>query len=151
MGPLGHTLISITIGGASYAATNSLPIAAGVIATGVLVDSDHLFDYAYYLMRKKDGKRNFSIREFFASTYMKKTKRTIVPFHSYELLLPLWLLSLAFFSLPLAVWLSVSFAVHLLADQLVYHPHPLAYFLTYRILVGFTKNRLFPELCENIL
>lgn len=137
------------VAGGSYLATGSLPTALATLSIGVLMDGDHLFDYAYYLTLKKNGKRSVSITEFYYSTYMEETKKTIIPFHSYELLPLLWLFSAVFFSLPLATWLTISFLAHLITDYLTYRPHPLAYSLVYRMSKRFSKDILCSRQKEN--
>lgn len=142
MKPAGHLAISMAIAGGSYLATGSPTIALATLGAGFLVDSDHLFDYGYYLIYKRKGKQLPTPSQFFNCTYMDEIQKTFLPFHSYELLLPIWGICLAFFSVPLAVWLTAAFLGHLLADQLVYRPHPLSYSLIYRIWKRFDRDTL---------
>ena len=66
MMPRGHTIISLVAGGSVWAATGSPWALPAALAAGVLVDSDHLVDYAELALTMKR-------RHFF------------VPLHGYEL------------------------------------------------------------------
>ena len=140
MKPLNHLIMSSVVGFASYWVTDSVTIALTTVGTGVIIDCDHLCDYTYYLINKKKGLRSFNVKEFLESDYMAKTKKVIVPLHSYELLLPIWFLGIFFNLIPLAFWITFSFLAHVIADQIAYRTHPLAYFLIFRVVVRFKND-----------
>lgn len=123
MRPIHHAILSSVIAGGSYAATSSLPIAAATFVAGTLIDADHLVD--------SRGKLQLS------PSFYEKQDKLFVLLHSYELLVPLWILASVFGFIPLALWLTVAFVVHLLTDQIAYRPHLLFYFLTFRAMRGF--------------
>lgn len=137
MRPAYHLALSSLIAGGSFAATQSPPIAVSTFAIGFLIDGDHLFDYALYCFQKR---RRPNFREFFDSSCLPPPSRIYVPLHSYELLLLIWLIAISLSAFPWAVWLSLSFGAHLLMDYLAYHPHPLYYFLTLRMIRGFSYD-----------
>ena len=141
MKPIYHFALSSLIAGGSFVATRSVPISISTFAVGFLIDSDHLFDYAIYL-RRQGSKRLPELKEFLKASYFKSIGKIYVPFHSYELLIPLWLIAFFYQSIPLATWLSISFIGHLLADQLTYSTHPLVYFLTFRIKKRFDYDAI---------
>lgn len=135
MRPTYHLAMSSLIAGGSFIVTKSPSIAVSTFAIGFLIDSDHLFDYTLYCIQKKRGP-NF--RDFYYSSYSRPPSKIYVPLHSYELLLLIWLMAISFSALPWAVWLSLSFGGHLLMDYLAYRHHPLYYFLTFRMIKGFS-------------
>lgn len=142
MKPLGHAAISTVIAGGSYLATGSPPVALSALGIGVLVDGDHLFDYGYYLIYKKRCRQWPQPTQFIKSSYMEENRKTFLPLHSFEMLAAIWGICLAFFSMPLALLLSISFVAHLFMDYFTYRPHPLSYFLTYRIMKRFDRDTL---------
>ena len=139
MGPLKHLLSSTVVAGASYAATNSPSIAAAALGTGVLIDGDHLFDYGYYLLCKKCGRKQPNFKDFFRNNY-QGTGKMFLPLHSYELLILLWLVSLAWLSTSLAIWLTVSFLTHIMLDHFSNRMPLRAYFFTFRLRKSFNKD-----------
>ena len=52
MGPVGHTVASLGIGGSVWAATGSLMAVPAAAAAGVLVDADHILDYFNWYWRR---------------------------------------------------------------------------------------------------
>ena len=131
MKPARHPAISTFIAGGSYLATGSPSVAVATLVIGTIIDGDHLFDYGYYLSAKKGGSRRPQMGKLLDSSYMEETGKAFVPLNSYELLLPLWGICLAFFSASIAFWLSVSFVVHLVIDLLYYRLNPFSYFFTF--------------------
>ena len=126
MKPIHHVALSIVIAGGSYALTSSPQIAAVTFAVGALLDSDHLID--------SRGKPQLS------SSFYEKQEKLLILLHSYELLIPLWLLALVFGFLPLALWVSIAFVAHLVTDQVAYRPHLLFYSLLFRASRGFKSQ-----------
>lgn len=145
----GHLVISTVIADGSYLTTNSPVIALSSLGIGVLIDGDHLFDYGCYLIYKK-GKQLPNPTQFLSCSYMEEIRKTFLPFHSYELLLVILAICLTLFSVPLAIWSAISFSVHLLTDQISHRPHPLCYFLTFRIMKRFDMDVLCGRTKENV-
>ena len=121
MGPTVHLITSIVVTGISYAATDSPVIATATLCTGVLLDGDHLFDCGYYILHEKCGWKLSNPKEIFGTEYGKEREKIFIPLHSWELLIPLWLVSLAWLSIPLAIWLTVAFLTHIMIDQFSNH------------------------------
>lgn len=137
----GHLAITAVIAGGSFLATQSPVVALSTLGIGVLIDGDHTFDYGLYLIGKK-GKQKASLSQFLDCSYMEDVRRTYLPLHSWELAPVIWGLSLALLTVPLSVWLTISFLAHLLTDQISHKPHPLCYFFTFRALKRFDGDTL---------
>ncbi|OGM02435.1 hypothetical protein A3K72_02320 [Candidatus Woesearchaeota archaeon RBG_13_36_6] len=96
----------------------------------LLIDLDHFFDFWVY---KK--KITFS-REFFEK-YCEISGKIYIFFHSFELILLLWVLFAVFDIGIVGIGIIVGLLSHLVIDLLGNGMHPLGYFLTYRVLKGF--------------
>ena len=109
--PHKHVIISATVGAAAWLASGqpvSFPLA---VAAGVLPDVDHIADYAYF--------RRYGVH------------RLIMPLHAYELALLGAGLTLLGGNLIVAV-VTLSYLIHLFADQLENQTHRLGYSLFFR-------------------
>ncbi len=120
MKPPGHALVSLPIGAVVWAATKSPYSMLAAFLTGVMLDLDHLVEYYWWFVRG-DNTRVFYF------------------FHSYELVVPAALAGYFSGWDPLVVGASAGFLGHLAADQIVNPMRPLAYFFTYRAIVGFRR------------
>jgi hypothetical protein len=109
--PHKHVIISTTVGAIGWLATGDPAAGVAALATGVLPDIDHIADYSYYRWRG--------------------THRLILPLHGYEY---------AFLGIAVALLTSnqilgvatLSYFIHLLADQIENRTHKLGYFLLFR-------------------
>lgn len=109
--PQKHTVISAAIGTVGWWGTGEPAACVVAMATGVLPDLDHIVDYSYYRWRS--------------------THRLILPLHGYEY---------AFIGTVAALltgneilWVAtLSYLVHLLADQTENKTHKLGYSLLFR-------------------
>ena len=106
-----------------WAATKSPYSMLAATATGVAVDVDHLLEY-YLWFVKGDNSRVFYL------------------LHSYELLVPCILAGVLSGGNPVVIGVSAAFLGHLLTDQIANPMHPLAYFLTFRVINGFDRAKL---------
>jgi len=88
MSPTGHLLTTTAACGLSYAVGGSLPLTAGLLLGGFLIDVDHYFDYVVF-------ERQLSLNPLkFLSYYLDcKLKRAVLILHSYELMAVLWLIA----------------------------------------------------------
>jgi|SRR5215510_12805195 len=121
--PRYHLLSSLALGGLFFGASGDRRRLLAPLATGFLVDVDHLFDYA--LGRTGRGRRVM-----------------VLPLHGWELLPFLALLDRA---LRTGGALVGGYALHLVLDQLWNEKRSaLAYFLTYRASRGFSADQLGP-------
>ncbi len=139
MNLLSHVVLSTVVAGGAFSATSSVPIALAAFIVGAMIDLDHLDRIKGVEPKIRDLLVHpiRTIRDLIGVIYWKRPDRVYIPLHSYELLILLWLIALPLNAIPLAVWISVAFLAHLLADQIAYRPHPLFYFLTFRVLKKF--------------
>ena len=129
MGPVIHTVVSLSIGTAAWVGGAS-PLAVPVaVAAGVLPDLDHLVDF---WDPKDEGRSRYMLR----------------PFHAWEYLLVALILAVGFFSSQLLMVAILGYLSHLAIDQLVNRVHPLAYSLAYRVSKGFRRRALTPHIFE---
>lgn len=111
--------------------------------TGFLVDVDHYFEALFYF--------RFNLIAILRNKYncWLQTKKMTIFFHSWELVLLIFLLGWIFNFMPLAVAIGVSTAIHLLVDTFVYSTTfdmPVyQYFLIYRAFNKFDFVKLYNE------
>lgn len=130
MGPVGHTLVSVGIGGTVWAATGSSASVAAASVTGVLIDVDHILDYYNWYWKKDKGK-------------------LYVLFHGWEYSAVALVLVLALWYHPVLLAAVLGHIGHLIGDQIGNRPmHPMAYSVVYRILAGFNRVQLAGEVPE---
>lgn len=130
MGPVGHTLVSVGIGGTVWAATGASASVAAASVTGVLIDVDHVLDYYNWYWRKDKG-------------------RLYVLLHGWEYSAVSLVLVLALWYHPVLLAAVLGHIGHLIGDQIGNRPmHPLAYSVIYRISAGFDRPRLAGEVPE---
>ena len=122
MFPTGHLAVSLVVGGGLWAATGSPWAMAGSVVAGVLVDGDHVLDYANALRGD--------------------IRRILVPLHSYELGLAGLLAAFLTGWHPLLTGAALGLLAHVASDALTNRLHPLAYFLAYRVRHGFRRAAL---------
>jgi hypothetical protein len=130
-----HIIVSLPIAAGVYLWAGSWPAAAACFLAGVLIDVDHLFDFAM----NHDLRR---IRHFFRIMYASNLKRVYVLLHSYELIALLWLAVLTGWGGACAIGLAVGLTQHLIFDQIFNEVHGFTYFLTARIRCGFREEAL---------
>jgi len=142
MKPSQHLAGSTVAAGALYAATGSPTAAASCLLSGVFIDLDHLVDF--FLLA---GER-FSPRAFSEWCRRSAQAKFLLLLHSYELfaLLVGW----ASLGADPVVWgAAAGVGVHLVMDQVgnrgIVPGFRLSggfYFLVWRLLVGFRRERL---------
>lgn len=138
---LGHTAISVIIGGISYNHTRSLSGFLWVLTAGILIDMDHYIDYI------RNRGFSFNIKKVHNTCrygYLNFKKITLI-LHSYELLILLWV-SIFIFGLN-SIWkyAAIGFTAHLFLDQIFNPVRPFGYFLAFRIANNFETKKLFLE------
>ena len=109
--PHQHAIISASIGALGWWWTGDPATCAVALTAGIVPDVDHVADYMYY--------------------HRCGTHRLILPLHGYEY---------AFLGVGIALLASnqvlgiatLSYFIHLLADQMVNHTHKLGYSLLFR-------------------
>lgn len=115
--PHRHLILSSFVGLSGWITTRdrrALPLAIG---SGTLPDLDHGADYLWFALRKEH--------------------RLILPLHGYEWLIPLWLWSRRRWGTRLAAVVTISYLVHLLADQYENQTRAPGYFFCFRFLHSF--------------
>ena len=135
----GHAVISLAGAGILYKLTDSFGVFLWVLIMGVFIDIDHYVDYIRENGVSLNPKKVYSACEE-GHIYFKKL---MLFFHSYELMLILWL---AIFMLDLgAVWkyAALSFSLHLLLDQMANPVVPFAYFFSFRAANSFATKKIF--------
>jgi len=115
------------------------------IFAGVVIDADHLFDLIFGYLKIKG--RNFSTSKlvtFFYNDYMSAAGKVYVILHSLEFIWVWWLigryLNPVFDVKGLEIALTFPLLIHILMDYAAYMPHPLAYFLFYRLWHKFGQD-----------
>lgn len=104
-----------------------------IFAFGFFLDLDHLFDYGFYLSRRK---KKFKISEFLSGQHFAESHKMFVFLHSWELVILLWIPYLYFGQI--AFWAaSLALLSHLIVDQFTNQVAPPAYFLFYRFIISF--------------
>lgn len=100
---------------------------------------DHLFDYI------RDKGWNLKLNEFFEYSYKAKYERTYLFLHAYEHLLLMAFITVISNYNIIIIAAGVGFAQHLVLDHIFNPVKPMAYFLTYRLKNGFTKQCLLKD------
>jgi hypothetical protein len=129
LGPIGHTLASVGLGGLVWATTGSTLAIPTAVAAGVLVDLDHFIDF----FDSKDEGRNCHMFR---------------PFHAWEYFLAALVLLVLFWPNTLFLAALLGYLSHLAIDQLTNRVHPLAYLLVFRASRGFRRRHLTPFLFD---
>ena len=120
---MGHPVVSESVGTGVWLFPGSVLALPAAVAAGVLVDSDHLIEYADWYLR---GRRRYMI----------------VFFHAWEYVLAAgFVLAMIWFH-PIFLGALLGHAGHLITDQLANRPHPFAYSIVYRISQRFNFERL---------
>lgn len=136
---LGHTAVTLTIGSILYNYTHSFAGLLWFLIGGVFVDLDHYIDYIREHGVSLDLKK---VQNIYKYEYMNFKKITLI-FHSYELLLLLWLAIFIFNLNIIWTYAAIGLALHLFIDQITNPILPLAYFLWFRILNNFETKKIF--------
>src|SRR3990167_871603 len=132
---LGAGLITATI---FFMITSSVVYSVVALVWSLFIDTDHLPDYIYYLIKNKI---KFSLKEFLSGTYIRKLGKFTAPLHSWEL----WLVILiAGFTneLPILIIISTTTLIHLTVDSFTNCVNARFYFLTYRLINKFDTKTI---------
>lgn len=135
MSPAWHVAASASLAGGVAAIGGDIRAVGATFLAGTALDADHLLDY--YLNRS--GK--FTVRRFLAICNQYRLRRLFLFAHSLELIIPA---ILAAFMLDSPLWLrgaALSIGVHMAMDLYANGMYPKAYFLSWRIAVGFDFRR----------
>ena len=122
MGPIGHTALSTAIGVTVWKATGYPEAVPAAIVTGVLIDGDHVLDWADWI-------------------YYGYRKHMIVLLHAWELVV-LLLASLLFWQHPIFLAGVLGYTGHVVSDHLLNPTRPWTYSLVYRVYRRFRREWL---------
>src|SRR5262245_42616806 len=153
-----HVWTSLAAGSGLWWATGSSTELAGAIIGGVLIDADHILDQLWSIRRgapyagAEQMLPGASARESPARSWWtwldlfrrRKLLRLSLILHSYELLAVGILLG-AIIRTPLMVGIMAGYALHISLDLIRHHHEflsPSFYLLSYRLRVGFRRDRL---------
>ncbi|MBI2953031.1 MAG: hypothetical protein HYY30_01865 [Chloroflexi bacterium] len=118
MMPSRHAAISLGLGLVLWWITSSFLSLVLTMIAGFLIDVDHFVEY-------------------FRFRLWKKSDKLFIVLHSFEWLLPGWILAFMFHAQSQALVITLAFLTHLLADAYAYGARLQVYSLTYRALRGF--------------
>lgn len=136
MKPLAHAVTSGVISACVGLYFKSAACAVVSFAAGTLIDIDHLLDYFTshpFTVRLKD------IYDACAETRLKKL---YLVFHSYEMLIMLWVLIYAFSLSNTWKALAIGLTQHMIFDQLTNPVKGMGYFFSYRLMKNFDPETL---------
>ncbi len=105
-----HIIYSCGLSGILFFIIQSWLISVSTFISGILIDIDHLVDY---FINEKQIK--FDIKDFFYKCENNKLLTAVLPFHSYEFILLLILISY-FVKDSILTGISIGFSIHLLID-----------------------------------
>lgn len=127
-----HFSVAVFLSAVIYFLYSSWKWAAVCFIACFYTDADHLYEYVLV------NGWQFDIKNMISGQYFVELNKRYLWFHSYETLILVWGLALWFKRKPFAVAFSLGFLSHLMIDQFSYPLKPLAYFLTYRWMNGFS-------------
>ena len=139
MRPLRHLAYSTAAASVLLITTKSPKIAIGCVASGVLVDLDHLIEYKNYCGGHWDWE------EFSTGDYFNKKTTVKVIFHSWEAACVLWAIVLAHDRIGkkgLLYGIAVGYTLHLILDQIGNNLNVMGYFELYRWFVDWQQDKL---------
>ena len=113
MRPLGHLAVSAGTGAVLWALTDEPWAFVSTVTAGVLVDADHVVDYANWALRQHP-------------------ERVLYVFHGWEYLAPGVALGALLSWPPALVGALLGYALHLIGDQFANRAYPLSYSIVYR-------------------
>lgn len=135
---LAHLIVTLSLACIFFAKGNSLMAVFCCFVGGILIDLDHLLDYFSWYGNK------FNIKDFLGSRYFAESGKLYLPFHSWELIIMLWVGAFAT-GLGWIYALSSSMTAHMVIDHAIHKKKPLYYSLVNRWIKGFDHNRLDPN------
>lgn len=142
--PSRHIIVSLSLGGGLWFYTQSLFAGLLCFLSGILVDVDHIVDYAI-----NSGLKGINLKDIYWTCFRlphqreeSKLKKVYLIFHSWEAVVLFWIGFLLFRNIYLLA-ITLGYTSHLVMDTAVRAFHPLAYFVTYRLRKNFMTTRLF--------
>jgi hypothetical protein len=137
MQPEYHLFVSAGLASVFYLLTGSVTGSVAVFFGGFFIDFDHFIDFWMY-------KRKVTYTNEFFSKYHMRFGKVLIPLHSVELLWVMYMVQMLTGSV-LLLGLCAGMAVHLVMDMFGNGLNPFSYFLFYRLINRFDKDRLLPK------
>lgn len=131
-----HVGVTLIISIVIYKIYLSFTLVALVIVGGILIDLDHLIDYFLY------AGFTFNLKKFALIDFLKSGKVYLF-FHSWELIIFLYIIGFLLGVGKYSLALSLGILGHLLVDS-IFHKTFLLYSLFYRIWYNFDANKILP-------
>lgn len=134
--PPSHIVTSCLVSIVVWAYFKSAKCAIVSFIAGVFIDLDHLIDYY------STHPFTLKIKDIYDACAEVNLKKIYLLFHSYELIILLWL---AIYALSLSnIWkaMAIGLTQHLLFDQITNSLNTFGYFIIYRMIKGFKKELL---------
>ncbi len=136
MSPGTHLGASLAAGIGAYAALGSWQTGAGALIAGVVLDLDHLADYALNPLGR------FRVRKFLQVCNQYRLKRFYLFAHSLEWIIPFLFLVWAWPAPDFLVGAAAGLALHMGMDMAGNGMRIQAYFLLYRLYHGFDPRKM---------
>ena len=132
-----HAAVSIIVAGFIAWFFKSIHLGIVSLIIGIFLDIDHFFDYfnnrGFDLNLKRFG-RFFKNHEF---------NKLYLFLHSYELIIPVWIVCYLKNEYLLGIVITISFFQHMFLDQVFNRVHKLGYFFSYRLYKKFNGKSYF--------
>lgn len=143
MKPLGHTVVTLSVGTILYNYSHSLAGFLWFLIVGIFMDLDHYIDY----IRERGVSFDFkkvcaTFTDPYSHGYLDFRKLTLI-LHSYELPMLLWLIIFVFDLNIVWKYIAISFTLHLFLDLINNPILPLGYFLWFRAMNNFKAKKIF--------
>lgn len=137
-----HVVTSTILSGAVYAVTGSTPMAVSTVASGILIDLDHVLDFLVFSNKK------FTLKNMFVWCDKCQWEKVTLLLHSWEMMFFLACLA-GITGNPVLLGIVIGAGFHLTGDQIV-NPrknplHRYFYFLGFRIAKGFRREHILVE------
>ena len=144
--PSRHIITSLSLGAVIGALTNSFLACILCFLAGVLIDIDHLLEYAIHF-----GLRGFNIRKFYWTCQKLAkpeqdggVKKIYLILHAGEIVILFWLAALVSKNIYIFS-IASGYTGHLILDALANVFKPWAYFITIRLRNNFNTIALVKE------
>lgn len=118
--------------------TGSKALAVSNFLTGVFIDTDHFLDY--YL--SKGFSTKFKIVDFYNVCMNYEFTKLYVFLHSFELLLILWIIAIAYPANLIWWGIVIGASQHLIFDVAINLIKPLGYSFAFRLIKKFNMKEL---------
>ncbi len=105
-----HIISIVPVACLAYGETGSLAVIAGLVMGGILIDVDHVLEFWY------DNRFSLNLSKFFSYCNSGINSRFFIFFHSYEIVIPLLILSHLGIGATLCQGIIIGFSLHMVLD-----------------------------------